>query len=97
MIRPGATLHFLEHGHAPGADVQKRVERLTNEITWYRSLPAAQRAAKAAIYETTGDSPDLGHGIDGCSAPNFAMTLTGEYHDLGRFLASIASLPTSFG
>jgi L-asparaginase II len=35
-----------------------------------------QQAAKAAFYEMTGDD-DYGHGIDGCSAPNFGATLKG--------------------
>lgn len=45
-----------------------------------------QKAAKAAMEETTGvDSP--GHGIDGCSAPNFATSLVG----LARSMASFAN------
>lgn len=45
-----------------------------------------QKAAKAAMEETTGvDSP--GYGIDGCSAPNFATSLVG----LARSMASFAN------
>ena len=36
-----------------------------------------QQAVRAAFYEMTGDDPELGHGIDGCSAPNFATRLRG--------------------
>ncbi|MFC7702882.1 asparaginase [Plastorhodobacter daqingensis] len=44
-----------------------------------------QQAVKAAFEEVTGqDSP--GHGIDGCSAPNFATTVTG----LARAMAFFA-------
>lgn len=45
-----------------------------------------QVAVKAAFEEVTGEaSPD--HGIDGCSAPNFATSLTG----LGRAMAAFAT------
>jgi L-asparaginase II len=43
-----------------------------------------QRAIKAAFEEVTGeDSP--GWGIDGCSAPNFATSVTGLARAMGRF------------
>ncbi|MDF2232462.1 asparaginase [Albimonas sp. CAU 1670] len=42
-----------------------------------------QKAAREAIAEMTGD-PDLGYGIDGCSAPNFATTLKGFAASLAR-------------
>ncbi|QBY01954.1 asparaginase [Rhodophyticola sp. CCM32] len=46
-----------------------------------------QRAAKAAFEEVTGeDSP--GYGIDGCSAPNFACTLTGLARAMAGFAAA---------
>ena len=42
-----------------------------------------QRAAREAMGEMTGD-PDLGYGIDGCSAPNFATTLKGFAVSMAR-------------
>ena len=45
-----------------------------------------QRAVKAAFEESVQETSP-GYGIDGCSAPNFACTLTG----LGRAMASFAS------
>lgn len=43
-----------------------------------------QQAVKLAFEEVTGeDSP--GHGIDGCSAPNFATSVTGLAHAMGLF------------
>jgi L-asparaginase II len=45
-----------------------------------------QRAVKAAFEEVTGETSP-GYGIDGCSAPNFATSLTG----LGRAMAAFAS------
>ncbi|WP_339949328.1 asparaginase [uncultured Albimonas sp.] len=42
-----------------------------------------QRAAREAMAEMTGD-PDLGYGIDGCSAPNFATTLRGFATSMAR-------------
>jgi L-asparaginase II len=44
-----------------------------------------QRAARAAFEEMTGTA-GLGHGIDGCSAPNFATTI----HGLARAMARMA-------
>ncbi|MBR29353.1 MAG: L-asparaginase [Rhodobacteraceae bacterium] len=51
-----------------------------------------QRAAKEAFYAMTGDDEGLGHVIDGCSAPNFACTLTG----LARAMARMAD-PSAIG
>ncbi|HEX9858986.1 MAG TPA: asparaginase [Paracoccaceae bacterium] len=45
-----------------------------------------QRAVKAAFEEVTGEA-SRGHGIDGCSAPNFATTV----HGLARAMAFFAS------
>jgi L-asparaginase II len=45
-----------------------------------------QRAIKAATEEVTGETV-AGYGIDGCSAPNFAVSLTG----LARAMASFAA------
>lgn len=46
-----------------------------------------QRAVKAAFEETCEeDSP--GFGIDGCSAPNFAASLSGMAHAMARFAAA---------
>lgn len=45
-----------------------------------------QRAAKAAFEEVTAETSP-GYGIDGCSAPNFACTVTG----LARSMAAFAS------
>ncbi|MBE9477078.1 MAG: asparaginase [Proteobacteria bacterium] len=42
-----------------------------------------QVAVKAAIEDMTGEDT-YGHAIDGCSAPNFAMTLTGFARALAR-------------
>ena len=36
-----------------------------------------QQASRQAMLEMTGDADDLGYGIDGCSAPNFATSLRG--------------------
>ena len=49
-----------------------------------------QRAVKDAFEETTGESSP-GHGIDGCSAPNFACTLTGLARAMARFAAAEAT------
>ena len=47
-----------------------------------------QKAAKAAMEETTGvDSP--GYGIDGCSAPNFATTLSGLARSMAFFANAV--------
>ena len=51
-----------------------------------------QRAVKTAIGEMTGDH-DFGHGIDGCSAPNFATTLRG----LARAMARMARPDAGMG
>lgn len=45
-----------------------------------------QKAVKAAFEEVT-DEPSPGHGIDGCSAPNFATSVTG----LARAMAAFAT------
>ena len=46
-----------------------------------------QQAVRAAFEEVTGEvSP--GFGIDGCSAPNFACTLTGLARSMARFAAA---------
>jgi L-asparaginase II len=47
-----------------------------------------QRAIRAATEEVTGETV-AGYGIDGCSAPNFAMSLAG----LGRAMARFAVAP----
>ena len=46
-----------------------------------------QRAVKAAFVEVTGEASP-GHGIDGCSAPNFATSLHGLARAMGRFAAA---------
>lgn len=43
-----------------------------------------QRAVAAAVAETSGEDPH-GFAVDGCSAPNFAMTLQGFATALARF------------
>ena len=43
-----------------------------------------QRAVRAAFEEVTGE-PSSGWGIDGCSAPNFATSLTGLARAMARF------------
>ncbi len=43
-----------------------------------------QRAVKAAFEEVTGEASP-GHGIDGCSAPNFATSVTGLARAMGAF------------
>jgi L-asparaginase II len=45
-----------------------------------------QRASKAAFEEVTGED-SLTHAIDGCSAPNFATTVTGLARAMARFAA----------
>ena len=45
-----------------------------------------------ATAELTGETP-AGHAIDGCSAPNFAVSLTG----LARAMARIAAAETALG
>lgn len=46
-----------------------------------------QRAVKAAFEEITGETSP-GHGIDGCSAPNFAGTIAGLARAMGAFAAA---------
>lgn len=46
-----------------------------------------QRAVKTAFEEVTGETSP-GHGIDGCSAPNFACTLAGLARAMARFAAA---------
>lgn len=46
-----------------------------------------QRAVKAAFEEVTGEASP-GHGIDGCSAPNFATSLAGLARAMARFAAA---------
>jgi L-asparaginase II len=48
-----------------------------------------QRAVRAAFEEVTGEASP-GYGIDGCSAPNFATSLTG----LARAMAAFAAAGT---
>jgi len=46
-----------------------------------------QQAVRAAFEEVTGESSP-GHGIDGCSAPNFATTVTGLARAMAAFAAA---------
>ena len=46
-----------------------------------------QLAVREAFERFTG-APVLGHGIDGCSAPNFATSLRGMAHAMARFAAA---------
>jgi L-asparaginase II len=46
-----------------------------------------QRAVKEASEEATGETSP-GHGIDGCSAPNFATTVTGLARAMATFAAA---------
>lgn len=46
-----------------------------------------QRAVRQAFEEVT-DEPTPGYGIDGCSAPNFACTVTGLARAMARFAAA---------
>ncbi|MFN4155669.1 MAG: asparaginase [Paracoccaceae bacterium] len=46
-----------------------------------------QRAIRAATEEVTGEAV-AGHGIDGCSAPNFSMSLAGLARAMQRFAAA---------
>ena len=46
-----------------------------------------QRAVKAAFEEVTGEASP-GYGIDGCSAPNFATSVTGLARAMARFAAA---------
>ncbi len=46
-----------------------------------------QRAVRAAFEEVTGEASP-GHAIDGCSAPNFATTLTGLARAMARFASA---------
>ncbi len=50
------------------------------------STHPVQTAAKEAVYAMSGDD-DLGHAIDGCSAPNFAVTLRGMATAMARMAA----------
>ncbi|MEM8624044.1 MAG: asparaginase [Pseudomonadota bacterium] len=50
-----------------------------------------QRAVRAAVAETCGEEPKA-HAIDGCSAPNFAVSLAG----LARAMAGFARPQTAF-
>lgn len=46
-----------------------------------------QKAIKAATEEVTGETA-AGYGIDGCSAPNFAMSVTGLARGMAQFAAA---------
>lgn len=46
-----------------------------------------QKAVRAAFEDVTGEESP-GFGIDGCSAPNFATTVTGLARAMGRFAAA---------
>lgn len=46
-----------------------------------------QLAIREAFEETTGE-PSPGYGIDGCSAPNFATSMTGLARSMARFAAA---------
>jgi L-asparaginase II len=46
-----------------------------------------QQAVAEATADVAGEIP-AGHGIDGCSAPNFALTLTGLARAMARFAAA---------
>lgn len=68
--------------------------RLTAPVEGYcEPEHPVQRAVADAIHEATGDPPELGHAVDGCSAPNFATTLTG----LARAMARMAAPEAGFG
>ncbi len=82
-------------GHAPGQAHNNCSGKHAGFLTLTRHLRAGpeyvepdhpvQRAVRAAFEEMTG-APSPGFGIDGCSAPNFACTLSG----LARAMARMA-------
>lgn len=54
-----------------------------------------QRAVHEAMREMTGADAPLGHAIDGCSAPNFAVTLRGLAAAMARMGAAEKALPSA--
>lgn len=86
-------------GHAPGQAHNNCSGKHAGFLTLARHLRAGpeyvepehpvQRAVRDAFEEMTG-APSPGFGIDGCSAPNFACTLSG----LARALAGMAAART---
>lgn len=55
-----------------------------------------QRAVRAAMEEVTGETSP-GFGVDGCSAPNFAGSLSGLATAMARFAAAETALPGARG
>lgn len=62
-----------------------QAQRLKAGPEYHEPDHPVQRAVRAAFEEVTGE-PSPGYGIDGCSAPNFATSLTG----LARAMAAYA-------
>lgn len=87
---------LLFGGDAPGRSHNNCSGKHSGFLTLARHLGAGpdyvdpdhpvQQAVRAAFEDATG-TPDLGHAIDGCSAPNYATTVAG----LARAVASFAS------
>ena len=91
---PAAHKHLLCSDTAPGQMHNNCSGKHTGFLTLTRHLKAGpeyidpdhpvQQAVLSAFEETTGEvSP--GYGIDGCSAPNFAATVTGLATAMARF------------
>lgn len=84
-------------GHAPGQAHNNCSGKHSGFLTLTRHLGAGpdyiepdhpvQRAVRAAFEEMTG-APSPGFGIDGCSAPNFACTLSGLARAMARMAAA---------
>lgn len=88
MIRAGGAPCRL-HNNCSGkhAGFLTLAQHLGAPIKGYEQVDhPVQKAARAALEETAGEEAQ-GYGIDGCSAPNFRVTLAG----LGRAMASYAT------
>jgi len=93
---PDASARILRTGGTPCQWHNNCSGKHTGFLTLTRHLKAGpeyveidhpvQRAVRDAFEDTTG-LPSPGHGIDGCSAPNFATPLRGLARAMARFAA----------
>lgn len=85
MIRSGEPVRRL-HNNCSGkhAGFLQLSKHLGADLNYVDLGHPVQRAVRAAFEEVTGETSP-GHGIDGCSAPNYATSVTGLARAMARF------------